>query len=102
MEAQSGKQRWTSKSGVPYFAGPAVAGDAVYAADLDGVIRAVGLADGKPRWKLDLAGDAAVKAPGMVYGGPVVGGGRLYVATSNLEGKNAGGETVIVCIGEGK
>lgn len=102
LDAKTGRPKWTSKVGAPFFAGPAVAGDAVYAADLEGVVHAVGLADGKPRWKLDLAGDAAVKAPGMVYGSPVVHGGRLYVGTCNLEGKSAGGETVIVCIGEGK
>jgi hypothetical protein len=38
----------------------------------------------------------------MIYGSPVVHGGRLVVATSNLEGKSANGETVIVCIGEGQ
>ena len=101
-EARSGKPKWTAKVGAPFFAGAVVAGDAVYAADLEGVVHSVGLADGKPRWKLDLATDAAVKAPGMVYGSPVLHGGRLYVGTCNLEGKSAGGETVIVCIGEGK
>ena len=101
LDAKSGQPRWTYKGGHPFFAGAAVGGDAVYAADIEGVVHAVGLADGKSRWKLDLGADP-VKAPGMVYGSPVVHGGRLYVATSNLEGKAAGGETVIVCIGEGK
>ncbi len=36
----------------------------------------------------------------MIYGGPVVHGGRLYVGTCNLEGPNARKETVVVCIGE--
>ncbi len=101
LDAKSGRPRWTYRGGHPFFAGAAVAGDAVYAGDIEGVVHAVGLADGKPRWKLDLAADP-VKAPGMIYGSPVVHGGRLVVATSNLEGKSAGGETVIVCIGEGK
>jgi outer membrane protein assembly factor BamB len=102
IDAKSGKPLWTRKTGAPYFAGAAVAGDAVYAADLDGKVHALALADGKPRWTLDLGADAAVKAPGMVYGGPLVVGGRVYVATANVEGKWAGGETVVVCIGEGK
>jgi outer membrane protein assembly factor BamB len=102
LDAKTGAPKWGSKVGGPFFAGPAVVGDAIYAADIDGVIHAVGLADGKTRWKLDLGNDAAVKAPGMVYGSPIVHGGRLYVGTCNLEGKWAGGETVIVCIGEGK
>ena len=35
----------------------------------------------------------------MVYGGVTVHGGKLVVATCNLEGPSAGKETVIVCIG---
>ena len=102
LDVKTGNPKWNAKVGAAFFAGPAVAGDAIYAADIDGMVHSVGLADGKPRWKLDLANDAAVKAPGMVYGSPIVHGGRLYVGTCNLEGKWAGGETVIVCIGEGK
>jgi outer membrane protein assembly factor BamB len=41
-----------------------------------------------------------VKAPGMIYGGPVLHGGRLFVATCNLDGPNAGKPTVVVCIGD--
>lgn len=102
VDLKTGNPKWNSKVGAAFFAGPAVAGDAVYAADIDGVVHALGLADGKARWKLDLGADAGVKAPGMVYGSPIVHGGRLFVGTCNLEGKSAGGETVIVCIGEGK
>ncbi len=102
LEAKSGNPKWNAKVGAPFFAGPAIAGDAIYAADIEGMLHSVGLGDGKPRWKLDLGNDAAVKAPGMVYGSPIVHGGRLFVGTCNLEGKWAGGETVIVCIGEGK
>ncbi len=100
IDLKTGTPKWSSKCGAAFFAGPAVAGDAIYVADIDGVVFSVGLADGKARWKLDLGADAAVKAPGMVYGSPIVSGGRLYVGTANLEGKSAGGETVIVCIGE--
>jgi len=100
LDLQTGAPRWSTKCGAAFFAGPAVAGDALYAADIDGVLFSIGLADGKLRWKLDLGTDPAVKAPGMVYGSPIVHGGRLYVGTANLEGKFAGGETVIVCIGE--
>jgi outer membrane protein assembly factor BamB len=102
LDLKSGNPKWSSKCGAAFFAGPAVAGDAVYVADIDGVVFSVGLADGKARWKLDLGSDPAVKAPGMVYGSPIVHGGRLYVGTANLEGKAAGGDTVVVCIGEGK
>ncbi len=100
LDLKTGNPKWAAKCGAAFFAGPAVAGDAIYVADIDGVIFSIGLADGKARWKLDLGSDAAVKAPGMVYGSPIVHGGRLYVGTANLEGKAAGGDTVIVCIGE--
>jgi len=102
LDLKSGNPKWVTKCGAAFFAGPAVAGDAIYVADIEGVVRSLGLADGKLRWKLDLGADEAVHAPGMVYGSPIVHGGKLYVGTSTLEGKAAGGETVIVCIGEGK
>ena len=100
LDLKTGNPKWASKCGAAFFAGPAVAGDAIYVADIDGVVFSLGLADGKARWKLDLGTDATVKAPGMVYGSPIVHGGRLYVGTANLEGKAAGGDTVIVCIGD--
>ncbi|HEX7901740.1 MAG TPA: PQQ-binding-like beta-propeller repeat protein [Planctomycetota bacterium] len=100
LDLKSGAPKWTSKAAHPYFAGPAVAGDAVYVADLEGGLRALGLADGKARWSLDLG--AELKAPGLIYGSPAVHGGRVYVATSNLEGPHTGGATAVVCVGEGK
>ena len=42
----------------------------------------------------------AVIRPGMVYGGPVVHRGRLYLATCNLAGEFANKPTAVVCIGE--
>ena len=102
LDRKTGNPKWAAKTGAAFFAGPAIAGDAIYAADIDGAVFCLGLSDGKVRWKLDLGTDATVHAPGMVYGSPIVHGGKLYVGTANLEGKAAGGETVVVCIGEGK
>jgi outer membrane protein assembly factor BamB len=99
-ELASGELRWTYDAKAPFFAPVAVAKDTVYAGDLKGVVHAFGLADGMEKWKLDLGDDPAVKSPGMIYGGPVVQGGRLYVATCNLEGPLASKPTVVVCIGE--
>lgn len=97
-DLQSGEERWKTDGGTPFFASPALAKDVVYTADLKGVVQALSLADGRRLWSLDLASNPAVQAPGMVYGGPVVSGGRLFVATCNLEaaGKAA---TAVVCIG---
>lgn len=97
--AESGKLLWSYSAGAPMFAGPATTADVVYAADLNGVVHCVGLADGKRRWTLDLAKDAAVHTPGMIYGAPLVADGRLYVATCNLEQGDARRECVVVCIG---
>lgn len=98
-DVMSGDERWKTDPAAPYFAGPAIAGDIVYVADLKGRVQALTLSTGKPSWTLDLATDAAVQAPGMIYGSPVVSQGRLYVATCNLESTNKAA-TVVVCIGD--
>ncbi|HZT81326.1 MAG TPA: PQQ-binding-like beta-propeller repeat protein, partial [Gemmataceae bacterium] len=100
FDLKDGERRWVYDAKAPFFAAPAVAGGVVYVGDLRGVVHALGLADGKAKWRLDLGADPAVKAPGMIYGGPVVQGGRLYVATCNLEGPHAQQPTAVVCIGE--
>ena len=71
-----------------------------YVADLKGVVHAIDLTSGAAKWKLDLAAHPKVQAPGMVYGGPVLQGGRLFVATCNLAGAFANRPTVVVCIGD--
>jgi outer membrane protein assembly factor BamB len=102
FDLETGERKWAQvyDAKAPFFAAPAVVGGVVYAADLNGVVHAVNLADGKGKWTLDLATHPDVKAPGMVYGGPVVHGGRLFVATCNLEGGAARQGTVVVCIGD--
>ncbi len=96
----SGEQRWRFEGKAPYFAPAALAGGLAYVADTAGVVTALDLKTGQSKWSLDLGADPAVKAPGMVYGGPVVQGGRLYIATCNLEGPFQGKPTVVVCIGD--
>jgi outer membrane protein assembly factor BamB len=96
----NGDRKWIYDAKTPFFAPPAVAAGVAYAGDLKGVIHAIDLATGQAKWTLDLGAAPEVKSPGMVYGGPVVQGGRLYVATCNLEGPFARQPTVVVCIGE--
>jgi outer membrane protein assembly factor BamB len=95
-----GEKRWIYDAKMPLFAPPAVAKDVVYGGDLKGALHAISLANGEKKWTLDLGADADVKAPGMIYGGPIVHGGRVYVATCNIEGAFAQKPTVVVCIGE--
>ena len=89
-----GERRWIYDAKMPLFAPPAIAKDRVYLGDLKGMVHAVDLGTGVAGWTFD------VNAPGMVYGGPVVHAGRVYVATCNLEGPYARQETVVVAIGE--
>jgi outer membrane protein assembly factor BamB len=91
---EKGTLKWTAPTGAAYFAPPAVSGDTLYTADLKGTVHALDVKSGRPRWKL------TIDVPGMVYGGPVVHQGRLYVATCNIAGENNGKPTVVVCIGE--
>ena len=100
FDIATGDRQWLYDAKMPLFAPVAIAGSAVYAGDLKGVIHAIDLKSGLESWKLDLGAHKEVRAPGMVYGGPVVQGGRLYVATCNLQGPYAGKETVVVCVGE--
>jgi outer membrane protein assembly factor BamB len=100
FELTNGERRWIYDAKTPFFAPAAVAGGVAYAGDLKGVIHAIDLATGQARWTLDLGTQPDVKAPGMVYGGPVVQGGRLYVATCNLEGPFARQPTAVVCVGD--
>jgi outer membrane protein assembly factor BamB len=92
-----GERAWLYDAKVPVFAPPAVVGGVVYAADLSGTVHAVELKTGNAKWALSLAKEGG--APGMVYGGVTVHGGKLVVATCNLDGPFAGKETVVVCIG---
>ena len=100
FDLATGERAWIWEGKTPIFAPPAVASDTVYAADLKGVVHAIGLVDGQSKWDLDLGDHPKVKAPGMVYGGPIVHGGRIYVATCNLAGEKVNQPTAVVCIGE--
>jgi outer membrane protein assembly factor BamB len=100
FELAGGERRWIYDAKVPFFAPVAVAGGVAYAGDLKGVVHAINLSDGSAKWKLDLGTDPAVKAPGMIYGGPVVQEGRVVVATCNLDAAGAKLPTAVVCIGE--
>ncbi len=101
FDIATGASKWLYDGGAPFFAGAAIASGTAYAADIQGVVHAIKLADGSPVWKLDLVADPAVKlgAGSRVYGSPIVHGGRLYVATCNIE-SNDPGQQVVVCVGE--
>ena len=99
-EVGSGKERWSFAAKAPFFAGPALAANVAYVGDLRGVVHAIGIADGKKIWSLDLAADPKIAGSGMIYGSPVVEGGRLYVATCNVTKQGGGAGSVVVCVGD--
>lgn len=94
-----GERAWLYDAKMPLFAPPAIASGVVYVADLLGTVHSVNLKSGEGKWKFELGKDPAVASPGMVYGGVSISGGKLVVATCNLEGPLARKPTVIVCIG---
>jgi outer membrane protein assembly factor BamB len=95
-----GALRWTYDAGAAFFAPVALGPDTAYAADLKGVVSAINLTTGAKRWTLNLATEPETAAPGMVYAGPVLSAGRLYVATCNVAGENVNKPTVVACIGD--
>lgn len=100
FDQANGDRRWIYEAKAPLFAPVAVAGNTVYAGDLKGVVHAIDMKTGQGQWTLNLGSHADVKSPGMIYGGPVVHTGRVYVATCNLEGAFAREATAVVCIGD--
>lgn len=82
----------------PCFAPPALVGDIAYVGDLQGVIHAIDVKTGNAQWTFDM-GKEPLKLPGMNYGGISVHGGKLFLATCNLEGDFARRPTAIICIG---
>lgn len=100
FELATGNRRWIYDAKTPLFAPAALDAGVAYVADLKGIVYAIDLTSGAAKWKLDLGAHPKVQAPGMVYGGPVLQGGRLYVATCNLAGAFANRPTVVVCIGD--
>lgn len=96
----SGALRWSYTAAAPFFAPVALDSETAYAGDLGGVVHAIHLKTGAARWKLDVGADAQVQAPGMIYAGPTLHGGRLYVTTCNLAGANVNKPTAVICIGD--
>lgn len=92
-----GERAWLYDCKMPLFAPPAVAGGVAYAADLNGTVHAIDMKTGAAKWAFAVPKEGGV--PGMVYGGVTVVGGKIVVATCNLEGPYAGKENAVVSIG---
>jgi outer membrane protein assembly factor BamB len=98
FDLKDGARKMIYDAKSPFFAPPAVVGDVAYVADLNGVVHAIDLKTGAALWTLDLGKDP-IKLPGANYGGVTVHGGKLYLATCNLDGPHVRQPTVVVCIG---
>jgi outer membrane protein assembly factor BamB len=86
LDAETGQPRWVSSApGYTIESRPCIAGDAVYFGAWDTFIYALNLKDGRLKWKTSGAGSAA-SAPGVARyyspadAGPVVAGGKVYIA----------------------
>lgn len=93
-----GEKRWIFDAKMPFFAPPAVVAGVVYVGDLSGKVHALDAKTGAARWTFDIGKE--LQAPGMIYGGIAVVGGKLVVATCNLEGPLARKPTCVVCLGK--
>ncbi len=99
LSLKDGERRFLYDAKAPIFAPPAVVAQTVYVADLKGIVHAIDSKTGTLIWQFNVGSDPAVQAPGMVYGGILVHGGQLFLATCNLDGPNAQKATCAVCIG---
>lgn len=81
----------------PLFAPPAIVGDIAYIADLAGIVHAVDTKTGAATWTFDLA-KAPLSLPGSNYGGIVVHGGQLFLATCNLDGPHVRKPTAVISL----
>jgi outer membrane protein assembly factor BamB len=97
LNIADGERRILYDAKIPCFAAPTVVKDTAYLGDLRGVIHAVDLKSGTPKWTIDLS---TAKVPGMIYGGILLHGGKLYVGTCNLEGPFARQTTAVICLGD--
>ena len=98
-KCDTGKFVWAYDAKCSFFAGPALAADVAYAADLKTVVHAINLADGKVLWSFDLASDPAVQTGTSVFGSPIVSRGSLYLATCNLDGQTDQ-PSAVICLSD--
>ena len=68
--------------------------------NLDAEVRAWSLARGELRWKRNLSRDPRIGQSSRVYGAVTAAGGRLFVATHNLEGPSTGQPAFVACLGD--
>ncbi|HEY7034862.1 MAG TPA: PQQ-binding-like beta-propeller repeat protein [Thermomicrobiales bacterium] len=84
IDAATGGIVWTTSLPTPAFAGATVVGDVVFAAGLDGVLRAFDTASGRALWTYQAT--AGINAPPSVAAGMVfvpAAGPRIFSATTD-------------------
>ena len=96
--SKDGERKFIYDCKAPVMAPAAVSSGVAYVADCNGIVHAIDLKSGTALWTLDLAADP-VKAPGGSIGGPILHGGKLYLATCNLDGPFARKPTAIIRVG---
>lgn len=86
IDVRSGTRVWEQEIGS--FGQPWVAGDYVYVTGVDGDIACLVRRDGRVAWVTSLGGfrDEKRKRGRIVWTGPIVAGGKVFVANSDGEG----------------
>jgi outer membrane protein assembly factor BamB len=76
LNPATGDEKWSFKAGNWFWGTPLVSDDAVYIADLDGNVYAIGLTDGKQLWASPFKVEAAVRSAPLLAGDTLVIVGR--------------------------
>jgi outer membrane protein assembly factor BamB len=83
LNAETGKVRWSLKTGDDVKGGAAYARGTVYFASYDGKVYAADARTGRKRW--DSAGQSGLRGSGNFYATPAVAYGRVFIG--NTDGK---------------
>ena len=76
LDPATGDQKWSFKGGNWFWGTPLVSDDAVYVADFDGNVYAIGLTDGKQLWASPFKAGAPVRSAPLLVEGTLIIVGR--------------------------
>jgi outer membrane protein assembly factor BamB len=94
VRADTGAEVFRVAMGSAVIAPPAVADGRLFAVSMSGMLKCLSATDGQEVWRYDLA--ARTKMTPVVTAGPVVRGGRLYLA-GELQAAGSG-QAVLLCL----
>jgi outer membrane protein assembly factor BamB len=83
LDLRSGRRLWEREVAIGEM--PWIAGDWLFVVTIDAVVTAIARLDGRAAWalRLDAWEDMEKRRDAIIWSGPVLAGGRLYLAGSN-------------------